>query len=60
VIEEKSLSFSPSEAVELCVKNGISKDVALHAQAQTFGRPADLIAFILSAGDINTRAPQNS
>ena len=60
VIEEKSLAFSPTEAVELAVKNGLNKDVAMEAQAQTFGRAADMIAFILSAGNGVAGAPQNS
>jgi hypothetical protein len=51
VIDEKSLAFSLTEAVELFAKNGLNKDVAVKAQAQTFGRPADMIAFIESAAD---------
>ncbi|MEQ1765366.1 MAG: AAA family ATPase [Pyrinomonadaceae bacterium] len=49
VIDEESLAFSPTEAVELFAKNGLNRDVAVKAQAQTFGRPADMIAFIESA-----------
>jgi len=51
VIDERSLAFSPTEAVELFAKNGLSKDAAVKAQAQTFGRPADMIEFIASAVD---------
>lgn len=49
VIDENALAFSAAEAVELFAKNGLNRDVAVRAQTQTFGRPADLIAFIESA-----------
>ena len=51
VIDERSLAFSPTEAVELFAKNGLDKDAAVRAQAETFGRPADMIALIESAVD---------
>lgn len=49
VIDERSLAFSPNEAVELFAKNGLTKDAAVKAHAQTFGRPAEMIALMESA-----------
>lgn len=51
VIDERSLAFSPTEAVELFAKNGLNRDAVVKAQAQTFGRPADMISLIESAAD---------
>lgn len=48
VIDEKLLAFSQSEAEELFSRHGLGKDDAIKAHAQTFGRPADMIAVLES------------
>ena len=60
VIDENSLAFSPTEAVELFARNGLNRHVAVEAQAQTFGRPGDMIAFISSAIGTTANARRNS
>lgn len=49
VIDEKLLTFSLSETKDLFARYGLSREQAATAHRETFGRAADIVAYIRSA-----------